>query len=126
MQARVYAAQLFIDHQELILSVLQSIGHNMEELKQLGDSTIRGLVQDIPTLNVEMQLAVKLEAQSKEIFRNDLMDMHSFSVAIPYADWVIAEKTFVSLANQAKLGSAYRTTIINDLGKLPALLESCA
>ena len=125
MQSRAYAAQLFFDHQELIFSVLLSIGHSVEEFKQLGDSALLALLQDIPALNVERELVIKLESQSRDIPPNDLLDMYSFCAAIPYADWLIAENAFVTLAKQAKLDIIYRTKITNNLGDLSMLLDEC-
>jgi hypothetical protein len=123
-QSRAYAAQLFLDHQELIFSVLSTTGHNIEEFRQLGDSAIREFFEDVPTLKVEKELVIKLESQSRDIHSNDLRDMYSFCAAIPYADWLISENTFVTLAKQAKLDSLYKTKITTNLSDLSVLLDN--
>jgi hypothetical protein len=124
IQGKAHSVFLFHEHQDLIISQLQPIGHNFEEFKKLGDSAIRAFFEDIPTLKTEKELVVKLESQSRNIHSNDLRDMYSFCAAIPYADWLISENTFVTLAKQAKLDSLYKTKITTNLSDLSVLLDN--
>ena len=123
MQNRAYSALLFNDHQDLFLAALTSLGHTFSELKELGNSALQALIYDVPTLNVERALVAKKESQDRVIKPNDLRDMYSFCAAIPYADWLIGENTFVSLAKQAKLGTTYGVQITSKLEDLSAFLD---
>ena len=108
---RAYAAQLFLDHQDYIAHMIDAIGHTVDEMKQLGAEAIVKFVRNVPTLNVEAELAARLEAQPGPLESNDIRDMQSLCTAIPYANQLIAEKCFISLARQAKLGARYGTRL---------------
>jgi hypothetical protein len=108
---RAYAAQLFLDHQDYIAHMLDVIGHTVDEMKQLGAETIMKFVRNVPTLNVEAELAARLEAQTGPLKSNDIRDMQSFYTVIPYANQLVAEKCFISLARQAKLDVRYGTRL---------------
>ena len=115
IQWRAYGAQLFYDHQDIMLSQNESIGKTFEDLRHLSDETIAKIIDDVPTLNIERHLAVKLEAQDRALERNDLLDMHSMCSAIPYSTWVIGENTFINLAKQCKLDKIYGSTLSTNL-----------
>jgi hypothetical protein len=118
LRRRVYAARLFYDHQDYVASVLQSIGRTSDELKALGPEAIVGILENVPTLNVESKIAAKLEAQQGEIHVNDIRDMSSFCAAVPYAKLIVAEKIFVALSTQAKLHTQYNTKLTTSLNTL--------
>ena len=121
MQWRAYGAQLFYDHQDIMLSQIASIGKTVDDVRKLGDETIAKIIDDVPTLNIERHLALKLEAQDRALDRNDLLDMHSMCSAIPYSTWAIGENTFINLAKQCKLdkkyGSMLSTKLVDLYGK---------
>ena len=76
------------------------------------------LTTDIPVFNVERELAVRLEDQARPISENDLRDMAAFTVALPLADLVVAEKLFINLAKQARLGERYGTNLLTSVSQL--------
>ncbi len=121
MQYRAYGGQLFCDHQCIMLSQIASIGKTIDDVKQLSDETMAKIIDDVPTLNIERDLAMKLEAQDRALERNDFLDMYSMCSAIPYSTWVIGEKMFINLANQCKLdkkyGSMLSTKLLDLYGK---------
>lgn len=118
LRRRAYTAKTFIENQDLILKTLEEIGHTFDEFKQLGNTAIVKLMQEIPTLHVETELAARLEAQTGELEVNDIHDMQSFYTAIPYATILVAEKGFISLARQAKLDSRYKISLSTKLEEL--------
>lgn len=123
VQRRAYAALLFFDHQEYIISELEAIGRSVDEMKELGSSALVQFMSDVPTLAVEVELSIRLESQSRAIHENDIRDMHSFCSAIPYASRVIAENTFVTLARQSKLDSRYGCTLSTKLEELAGVYK---
>lgn len=120
---RAYAAQLFLDHQDYIAHMLEVIGHTVGELNQLGAEAIVKFVRNVPTLNVEAELAARLEAQAGPLESNDIRDMQSFYTAIPYANQLVAEKGFISLARQAKLDARYGTRLSASLKDLSGVYK---
>lgn len=121
MRKRAYSANIFIDHQNLLAEALQITSHTFDDLRACGDQAIVNFINDVPTLNVEIEIASKLELRSCKIETNSLFDMASFSTAIPYSKYIVAEKDFVSLAKQAKLHDRYKTNISHSLKTLAGL-----
>lgn len=115
---RAYAARLFLDHQGFLAHMLEVVGHTVDEMKELGDEAIVKFVRNVPTLNVEAELAARLEVQTGPLEVNDIRDMHSFCTAIPYASRLVAERGFISLARQAKLDNRYGVTLSTKLSEL--------
>ena len=115
IQRRAYGAYLFYEHQDIMFSQVASIGKTADDIRQLRGETIIKIIDDVPTLNIERHLAVKLEAQDRMLERNDLLDMYSMCGAIPYSTWVIGENTFINLAKQCKLDKKYGSTLSTKL-----------
>lgn len=120
---RAYAAKLFLDHQGFVAHMLEVIGRNVDEMKALGGEAIVKFVRDVPTLNVEAELAARLEGKTGLLETNDIQDMHSFCAAIPYASRLVAERVFSSLARQAKLDTRYGVKISTKLSELQGIYQ---
>ena len=73
------------------------------------------MAAEIPILNIERELAVRLEDQARGINENDLRDMAAFTTVVPFADLVVAEKQFVNLARQASLDNDHKTTLMTSI-----------
>ncbi|HEY5712603.1 MAG TPA: hypothetical protein VIT38_11975 [Allosphingosinicella sp.] len=115
MRRRAYGARLVIDEFDFILATGRQLGLDWQTVRDVGSSLVRSIPVDVPILNVERELTVRLEDQSRVIAENDLRDMMAFITVIPFADVVVAEKPFVNLARQARLGEAYRTTLMTSI-----------
>lgn len=118
LRRRAYAAQLFFEHQEIFISVLNDMGLEIEQLMALGDMAIRALVEEVPTLHVEAEMSARLESESRALSPNDVFDMQAFYTAIPYSKYVVAEKSSISRATQARLGATYGVTLSRSLEDL--------
>lgn len=118
MRRRAYSVQLFLDHQETYIRILNSLGYSLEQLKELGESAVRALVEDVPTLNVEAEMAARLESKTGDIESNDVFDIQAFYTAIPYSSRVVAEKASISMAKQAKLDIKYQVRLSQSLNDL--------
>jgi hypothetical protein len=46
---------------------------------------------------------------------NDLNDVIALSIAVPYCDVVVTEKSWASLVNAAKVGKRFDTLVTRDL-----------
>ncbi len=118
LRYRAYAAKLFLDHQGFVAHMLDVIGHSVDDMRSLGDKAILQFMKGVPTLNVEAEVAARLEIQAGELEPNDIRDVQSFYTAIPYSSWLVAERDFISLARQAKLDSKYGVSLHNNLNEL--------
>ena len=118
LRRRAYSAKLFFDHQSYVAHVLQSLGHTVDEMKSKGPKAIVSFLENVPTLNIEAEMAAKLEAQPRAIEENDIRDMLSFYTALPYASRIVGEKGFVALAKQATLDKRYGTSLSKSLDSL--------
>lgn len=118
LRRRTYAVQLFMDHQDTFIRILSSLGHSLEQLKALGERAVRALIEDVPTLNVEVEMVARLESEMGGIATNDVFDMQAFYTAIPYSSRVVAERASISRALQAKLDARYQVVFSRSLGDL--------
>jgi hypothetical protein len=82
-----------------------------------------GLLMDLPSRAVTYELR-RLRHQSRDSKwkPNDLEDVASLSVAIPYCDVVVTEKQWFHTARRAKLDRRFNTVILHDLKDLAAVL----
>jgi hypothetical protein len=115
MRRRAYGAQLVIDEFDFIVTTARQVGLEWQEPRDLGESLVRSLSKDVAVLNVERELVIRLEDQTRGINENDLRDMAAFTTVLPLATVMVAEKPFVNLARQAGLGSGYETTLLTSI-----------
>lgn len=115
LRKRAYGARMVIDEMEFILDVGRSLGLEWKDLRDVGSSLVRSIVVDVPILDVERELVIRLEDQNKPITENDLRDMSAFTTTLPFAHLIIAEKPFVNLAKQARLDVRYHTALLTSV-----------
>ena len=118
VRRRAYNVKLFLDHQDDMIKATLALGHTFEELQALGEKAMVALIEDVPTLNVEAEMAARLESETRPIDANDVIDMQSFYTAIPYSNRVVAEKASISRARQAKLDARYPVLLSERLESL--------
>jgi len=116
---RAYAAQSWTENLKTLNQTIVELGYSFDQLLALGgDQAMRSLLEDVPTMNVEVEMAVRLESKTGALSTNDVLDMQSFYTAIPYSDRVVAEKAAISYAKQAKLDSKYSVALSRSLTDL--------
>ncbi|MCW0183476.1 MAG: hypothetical protein OJI70_17050 [Zavarzinia sp.] len=123
LRRRAYGAALIIDEIDFILSTGRRLGLPWNTVNDLGSSLVRDLTVNVPVLNIERELAVRLEDQARNISENDLRDLAAFTVVLPFADVMVAEKPFVNLARQAKLGERHSTKLLTSIFDLAGNLQ---
>jgi hypothetical protein len=81
------------------------------------------LLMDLPSRAVTYELR-RLRQQSRDTKwePNDLDDIASLAVAIPYCDVVVTEKQWSHMARRAELDQRFNTVILHDLKELAAVL----
>jgi hypothetical protein len=123
LRRRMYSALLLIDEADLLVRAANKAGISCNTVADLGGAIVRRVMNDLPTYYVEREIALRLETQKRPVHENDFRDMQSFCAIIPYADEVVAEKQFASLAQQAKLNRKYHTRIMTDILELRKSLQ---
>lgn len=118
LRRRAYSAQLLIDEIDFVFMIARRLNLPWTSVRDIGASLGKSIVADVPVLNVERELVVRLEDQNRALNENDLRDMDSFTTALPLADVVVAEKPFVNLARQARLGEKYATILLTSVTDL--------
>ena len=115
LRKRAYGAMLIVDEIDFNLTTGQQLGLAWNTVTDLGSSLVRSLAVEVPVLDVERELVVRLEDQTRPVTENDLRDLASFTTVLPFADILIAEKPFVNMARQAKLDTRYGTTLLTSI-----------
>jgi hypothetical protein len=88
-------------------------------------TTIR-FFQLMPTSYCLVQLTLFRDMQKwRKIQPNDLYDIMSLSIAIPYSDIVVTERMWQTAIVQTKLDKLYRTTVLKSVRELGPILELC-
>lgn len=124
LRLRAYGAQLLLDEIDYILAMGRGLGLPWSRVGDIGASLAKSLVTDVPIMEAERQLVVRLEDQSRTTNENDLRDMAAFTAALPLVDIIVGEKQFVNLSRQAKLDTRYGTTLLTSVEELtPQLLN---
>lgn len=125
LRRRAYSARLLLDESEFVFTIAKRLKLAWTSVSDIGASLAKSLVADVPPMNVERELVVRLEDQNRALNENDLRDMDAFTTALPLADVLVAEKPFVNLARQARLGEKYGTTLLTAVTELsPDLLKA--
>jgi hypothetical protein len=127
LRLRAYSAELMLGEIDNILALARQLGAPWKGISDLGAKFAKSLVADVPIMNVERQLAVRLEDQSRAMTENDLRDMASFVTVLPLVDIVVAEKQFVNLSQQANLDTLYGTRLLTTIQDItPDMLATAA
>jgi hypothetical protein len=80
--------------------------------------------QSMPTSYCEVQLTLYRDMMGqRRIQPNDLHDIMSLSIAIPYSDVVVTERMWQSAIRQTKLDKLYHTTVLKSVTELEPVLE---
>lgn len=76
-------------------------------------------IQEIPSFYILFNLSYWSEKNlNRPIQENDLNDVYSLTISLPYCDIIACEKMFASIANQTKLDEIYSTNIVTSIGEL--------
>jgi hypothetical protein len=115
LRKRAYGASLIINELDFIFATARNLGLKWSTVGDVGSSLVRSMAVDVPVLNMERELVVRLEDQDRALSENDLRDMMAFMTVLPLADVMVAEKQFVNLARQARLDKRYNTSLMTSI-----------
>jgi len=116
---RLYLAVLTKELLPEINASLDKYGKTFDSFKELGLKKIRSFYHNIPTLDVEIEVAIALNKQRDRKLRvNDTADIAFVSKAVPYCNIVVTENFLHSIMLQRRLDKKYNTVILTDLNQL--------
>lgn len=118
LRLRAYSANLVIDEFDFICRTAKRCGLAWTKVHDIGPSLLKSFVNEVPILNVERELVVRLEDQDRATNENDLRDVASFAAALPLVHFLVGEKASVNLARQARLGEKYSTVLLTRVSDL--------
>src|SRR3546814_12487483 len=78
LRKRAYGSQLLLDELDFVLATGRTLGLNWSTVRDIGSPMARSIIAEVPILNSERELVVRLEDQPRSINENDLRDMASF------------------------------------------------
>lgn len=101
-------------------------GVDLNEILTSKDS-IRSLLHGLPSRWVMSELRrVRLRNPQQPWESNDLNDLLSLSIAVPYCDVVVTERQWARHINQLGLAEQFGTTVLHDLTSLPQVLADAS
>lgn len=106
------------------LSSIQSNPKILIDNVSTNQETIIRFFQSMPTSYCNVQLTLYRDMQRRRIQPNDLHDIMSLSIAIPYSDVVVTETMWQTAIIQTKLDELYQTTVLKSAKGLASILES--
>jgi hypothetical protein len=128
LRRRVALAKYLTDTDPKMLEYLLSVNVDAKKFTQtvLKDrKTITRFFQFMPTSYCLFQLTQYRDMlKQRKIQPNDLNDIMSLSIAIPYSDIVVTERMWQTAIAQTKLDKLYQTTVLKSVRELGPILES--
>lgn len=116
-------AMLMINEMDHIIPCVALVGIPDKAGFDIMRDNAHAIMDGTPTYYIEREMALLLEDQhNRPINENDFRDMQTFCAVVAYADVIIPENMFSSLARQAGLDKKYNTQIVTSLLELKARL----
>lgn len=120
---RSYAAEVWVDNLDLV-NELAKIGTPSSVMTALGRERLTKIVQSVPEIDVKMALvAERNEHWDRAVDVNDDRDIDAVALAVPNCDIVVTERFWCELVERHRLAIRYDTKMIDDLTRLPELLD---
>ncbi|MFC6723206.1 hypothetical protein ACFQE1_02115 [Halobium palmae] len=115
---------------DVISSVVNSGGwisfqkFDFEKYVQQGDEEVEQLFRCFPATYCYLTLSTRRDTEkSREAKPNDIYDIFSLAVAIPYSDIVVTEGLWVTQAKRAGLGEIFDTELLTSIDELADVLS---
>jgi hypothetical protein len=119
----VSTRELTIEFQDMLPRVLAERGLELEDVLS-NQASARAFVRAMPSTEVAIELLTSWHRSAdKQWTANDIYDIDSMAIAIPYCDIVVTEKACHHALVTAGLGVRMHTAILRSLGDLPSALE---
>lgn len=104
-----------------VMKICDEIGISEESifLETWTEEDWMNFMKEIPSFYILFNLSYWSEKNfNRTIKKNDLNDVYSLTISMPYCDIVVCEKMFASIAKQANLDEIYPTIIVPSIEEL--------
>jgi hypothetical protein len=126
LQERTYLAVLTKELQPKLISMLGNRSRTMNDFFSLGLENVRSFFHNVPTLDIEIGLALSLNRHwDRKLRVNDTSDVAFACISVPYCDVVVTEVFLRTLVTRRRIDKKYNTVVLSDLNDLLPLLENC-
>jgi hypothetical protein len=116
---RVARATAITDHLPQVEEAFRRAGLSIDLLIDGGQEGMGAFVDAVPTVLASSELERHRNVASQKAWeRQDLNDIGSLSVAIPYCDIVVTENLWTDAAERSALPEKFGTVVISDLAEL--------
>jgi hypothetical protein len=112
---RAYSALLLIDQIDEIHKTSANLGHPVRTIGELGSAAVISMASKVAAFDIECELVVTTESENRVQDENDLRDVLAFTIVLPYANAIVAEKAVINRARQSKLRERYSGTLFTSL-----------
>jgi hypothetical protein len=120
---RAYVANLVLGLYDDLSKILIKHGQTIDDFLKIGADQFEPFFAKVPSLHTEIELATKRNKHwDKRIDGNDVSDITSLSVAIPYCDIVVTEVFWTNVVKSTALDKKYNTKVVSSLDALLPLL----
>lgn len=120
---RAYVANLMLGLYDDLNKILIKHGQTIDAFLKIGADQFEPFFANVPSLDTEIDLATRRnEHWDKKIDGNDVSDITSLSVAIPYCDIVVTEVFWTNAVKFTGLDKKYNTQVVSSLDALLPLL----
>lgn len=121
-------ATAFKDIIDPLTAIAQKLGLDVNaDIFDNGPELLVPLLEAMPSRWVEKELRrIRQSNPQKQWEPNDINDVTALSIAIPYCDVVITERSWTGMVNTQKVNKPSGTTVLRDLRELPGLLARAA
>ncbi len=119
----VSARELVIEFQNILPRALEERGLVLRDIISDPQSA-RAFVRAMPSTEVSIELKTAWHRNGAKVWTaNDIYDIDAMSLAVPYCDVVVPDKTFYHVLNSAGLGERMHTALLRNLVDLPSILD---
>lgn len=109
---RLDAVMLATAIADIMDPLLQAANELAVPIDAIFDADLFGLIDHIPSRWVEMMLRRQRQANPQKAWHgNDLNDVTALSIAVPYCDVVVTERSWSSMLNAAKVPDRFGTLV---------------
>lgn len=84
-----------------------------------GQPAFDAFLAEVPTMEVRYELGrLREQSDNRRWTANDLRDIEALSGALVYADVVVTENSWTSMAQRAEIPERFGTIVLSDLAQL--------
>lgn len=119
----VMTATSIVDILDPLMQIAKKLDVDLGPVFDRGAEALEPLIAAMPSRWVERELRRARQSNPQKRWEaNDLNDVIALSIAVPYCDVVVTERSWTGITNTRRINQPFQTKVIRDLRELPSLL----